>query len=320
VARTNEVRKECPSCGLGVPLDAKICEFCGWDFEEEDEWILQIEKLEQELMLEKQKFEDTSVDKMIQATLRKPERERAPPPTTPPKRGKRRPSVARIAEKGRRRPVTDEAPVIPKGLTEADIEIIDAAEMPSKQRVKPPADKFDLPPPPEDFQRADRLREGPKISRPTGIEGRRPAPPSGKKVRRVVSRTPHGKKDAEAGFAKRPPGAREAPSTVKGDIPKKKQKVPEKQPKPVSGPETRTREEPPSERMRTRPAAPAGATRKVKRKVTRSVKAKPSSGRPAKPPAKDEEKKTMRVFICPLCKNEVSEESSSCDICGAEFA
>lgn len=68
MART-EVRKECPSCGLGVPLEAKVCEFCGWDFEEEDEWISQIEKLEQELITEKSKFDDTSVDKMIRSSL-----------------------------------------------------------------------------------------------------------------------------------------------------------------------------------------------------------------------------------------------------------
>jgi len=68
MART-EVRKECPSCGLGVPLEAKVCEFCGWDFEEEDEWISQIEKLEQELITEKSKSDDTSVDKMIRSSL-----------------------------------------------------------------------------------------------------------------------------------------------------------------------------------------------------------------------------------------------------------
>jgi rubredoxin len=67
-----EVKKECPSCGLGVALDATICEFCGWDFEEEDEWILQIEKLERDLMLEKQKFEPGSVNGRIEATLHDP--------------------------------------------------------------------------------------------------------------------------------------------------------------------------------------------------------------------------------------------------------
>lgn len=67
-----ETKKECPSCGLGVALDSTICEFCGWDFEEEDEWILQIEKLERELMLEKQKFEPGTVNHMIESTLRNP--------------------------------------------------------------------------------------------------------------------------------------------------------------------------------------------------------------------------------------------------------
>ncbi|MEW5747971.1 MAG: hypothetical protein AB1793_04165 [Candidatus Thermoplasmatota archaeon] len=72
-----EPKKECPSCGLGVSLEANICEFCGWDFEEEDEWILQIEKLERELLLEKQKFEPGSVGEKIESTLRTPAMEMA---------------------------------------------------------------------------------------------------------------------------------------------------------------------------------------------------------------------------------------------------
>lgn len=72
-----EPKKECPSCGLGVSLEANMCEFCGWDFEEEDEWILQIEKLERELMLEKKRFEPGTVDHKIEATLRNPAVEKA---------------------------------------------------------------------------------------------------------------------------------------------------------------------------------------------------------------------------------------------------
>jgi len=71
-----EVKKECPSCGLGVALDSTVCEFCGWDFEEEDEWILQIEKLERDLMLEKQKFEPGTVNQKIESTLHTPSIER----------------------------------------------------------------------------------------------------------------------------------------------------------------------------------------------------------------------------------------------------
>ncbi len=67
-----EVKKECPSCGLGVALDARICEFCGWDFNEEDEWILQIEKLERDLVNEKQNFEPGSVGSKIESSLRSP--------------------------------------------------------------------------------------------------------------------------------------------------------------------------------------------------------------------------------------------------------
>jgi len=71
-----EVKKECPSCGLGVALDSTVCEFCGWDFEEEDEWILQIEKLERDLMLEKQKFEPGTFNQRIESTLHTPSIER----------------------------------------------------------------------------------------------------------------------------------------------------------------------------------------------------------------------------------------------------
>jgi len=69
-------KKECPSCGLGVTEESTICEFCGWDFQEEDEWILQIEKLERDLMLEKQKFEPGTVNHKIEGTLRSPVLER----------------------------------------------------------------------------------------------------------------------------------------------------------------------------------------------------------------------------------------------------
>ncbi len=80
-----EPKKECPSCGLGVSLEANICEFCGWDFEEEDEWILQIEKLERELLLEKQKFEPGTVNHKIESTLRSPVLERAEAAKSAPK-------------------------------------------------------------------------------------------------------------------------------------------------------------------------------------------------------------------------------------------
>ncbi len=70
-------KKECPSCGLRVTEESSICEFCGWDFQEEDEWILQIEKLERDLMLEKQKFEPGTVNHRIESTLRSPILEQA---------------------------------------------------------------------------------------------------------------------------------------------------------------------------------------------------------------------------------------------------
>jgi hypothetical protein len=78
--KSPEQKKECPSCGLGVTLESNICEFCGWDFEEENEWILQIEKLERDLMLEKQKFEPGTVGHKIESTLRNPVLDRADSP------------------------------------------------------------------------------------------------------------------------------------------------------------------------------------------------------------------------------------------------
>jgi len=76
-----EPKKECPSCGLGVTEQAMVCEFCGWDFNEEDEWILQIEKLERDLMLEKQKYEPGTVNHMIESTLRSTFVDRVEPST-----------------------------------------------------------------------------------------------------------------------------------------------------------------------------------------------------------------------------------------------
>lgn len=96
-----EVKKECPSCGLGVALDATICEFCGWDFEEEDEWILQIEKLERELLLEKQKFEPGSVEGKIESTLHTPAIERIE---------MRKAAVAKAAEEARATPKASAPP------------------------------------------------------------------------------------------------------------------------------------------------------------------------------------------------------------------
>ena len=113
-----EVKKECPSCGLGVALDSTICEFCGWDFEEEDEWILQIEKLERDLLLEKQKFEPGSVEEKIQTTLHSPAEEMKaiksaePASEEPPARPsvpKRAPPVTRIS-----RPAPAPSPAKPK--------------------------------------------------------------------------------------------------------------------------------------------------------------------------------------------------------------
>jgi hypothetical protein len=65
-----EIRKDCPSCGLKLPIDAKVCEFCGWDFGEEDEWVSQIEELEKEIDKKKPKArKNESIDAMIESTI-----------------------------------------------------------------------------------------------------------------------------------------------------------------------------------------------------------------------------------------------------------
>lgn len=277
MARTDEVRKECPSCGLGVPLDAKVCEFCGWDFEEEDEWILQIEKLEYELMLEKQKFEDTSVDKMIQSTLRQPERlidiERK---LAPAKRKKGTPKKAAPVEEGGEKPPGDRKAKRPK----AAIPATPSAVASSKSEVDEldlllEEEKIEIPPPPDDFEQQPEVAEKPVIDRPVNLNRppatARPRTTGGKKVRRVVA-TKSGKPRLPA-----------APA------------VKAKQPGvPPSG--------------------------KVKRKISRTVKGRPPSAKPPTPSGtKPKDKMTVQVFICPLCKKEVPENTKSCENCGAEF-
>jgi outer membrane biosynthesis protein TonB len=113
-----EVKKECPSCGLGVALDSTICEFCGWDFEEEDEWILQIEKLERDLMLEKQKFEPGSVNERIESTLHSPTvamqeaAKPAPEPVVEAAPEARAPASKRMPARETKKPVPSPEPVV----------------------------------------------------------------------------------------------------------------------------------------------------------------------------------------------------------------
>lgn len=123
-----EVKKECPSCGLGVVLDSRICEFCGWDFEEEDEWILQIEKLERDLMLEKQKFEPGSVNQKIESTLHSPALERT--------------EMRKAAVKMERPEPTRAAPVITSGpIREAKYSEVRPQTVAANEEVVQPLEK-----------------------------------------------------------------------------------------------------------------------------------------------------------------------------------
>jgi len=147
-----EPKKECPSCGLGVALNATACEFCGWDFEEEDEWILQIEKLERELMLEKQKFEPGTVNHMIESTLRNPILERVDQPFTP------------------QPPEHEPVPPPPRD----DYEEI-ARPAPAKSRPQPAVREVRHTPPPVET-RTRALKAPPPVPRPAPTEVERVAP------------------------------------------------------------------------------------------------------------------------------------------------
>lgn len=307
MARPDEVRKECPSCGLGVPLEAKVCQFCGWDFEEEDEWILEIEKLEQELILEKQRFKGTSVEKLIKSTLRSPE----------------------LTEK--REPLEGRRKKIPEPPIEfIETEVVSSESTETAQIPPVKLEEYELPPPPDDLELVPEVAEGPKIVKPK--REARVAPTAASKagkVRRVVTRTPSKKKapptrKVGATPAGRAPRARPvAPAPIHekkvflGEF-KKAFSIPESKPSPTRAPRPAAKARAGVPGARKPPvAAEAG---KVKRRITRSVKSVPPRAEVAKPPPKSEVKpSTKRVFICPLCKNGVSEDARTCDNCGAEF-
>lgn len=152
-----EVKKECPSCGLGVHLEATVCEFCGWDFEEEDEWILQIEKLERELLLEKQKYAPGSIEAAVLGTLRPPTLERVEP-TPAPSTETPEPAPSKTREKPE---VFREVPSVPE----------EPARSPEPQRAAHPV-----------FERPPRFEPPAPPARPapTPVKkapARRPSPP-----------------------------------------------------------------------------------------------------------------------------------------------
>jgi hypothetical protein len=185
-----EPKKECPSCGLGVTEQAMVCEFCGWDFNEEDEWILQIEKLERDLMLEKQRYEPGTVNHMIESTLRSTIVDRVEPSTPiseealeieePPEE---RPTPP--ARKMREEPVVEEAPKVRR------VRSVKEPPQPAPKRIE---------------REPEPVRVGPPVSEPASEPVRQ------RTVRRVrtEAKTPPPAQEPE----KSPPAARTpAPET-----------------------------------------------------------------------------------------------------------
>ena len=198
-----DVKKECPSCGLGVSLESKVCEFCGWDFDEEDEWILQIEKLERDLMMEKQKFEPGTVDDKIESTLHSPnavmkETPRTAPssvPTPPPKEAIPTGKRGRATET--KKPAPAPEPVVQKPAPARPTPVTPAPSKPPESVVQKPAPSKAAPPEPVVVKRPEPVAQRPeppvqsapetvitKVSKPTLTEA---AAPSVRRVRVVKS-------------------------------------------------------------------------------------------------------------------------------------
>ncbi len=157
-----EVKKECPSCGLGVVLDARICEFCGWDFEEEDEWILQIEKLERDLILEKQKFEPGSVNHKIESTLHSPALERI--------EMKKAAAKMEVAEPTRAKPAVATGPVREAKPTEVRPQVVAEPEEEVEPRDRKARTVEEIP-----TEDAGRAAPSPKVRRVRSVKSATPA-------------------------------------------------------------------------------------------------------------------------------------------------
>ena len=346
MART-EVRKECPSCGLGVPLEAKVCEFCGWDFEEEDEWISQIEKLEQELITEKSKFDDTSVDKMIRSSLHSSTGEK-------PSGGKETPEAIPVVVKKKKlaakgsvqvrisRPLGEDLLAEEKAMEEE----ARPAPKPSPAVSKPKSvsikvDVSKIPPPPEEFDLEEELAarekeeiekeelaeeaedEGVTIEVTPTKEPAEAAPAASatrtRRVRRVVSRpaaapgaSPVKATASPATSSPKPAPAKAASAKAAPVKPKIPAKAAPAKPAPAKAAPEKEEKKGLFGRMfggekEEKPAAKAAPSKVAPTKQAAPAKATA----PAKPQPK--------MFQCPLCNTMVKEEDKACPNCGAEF-
>jgi len=275
-----EVKKECPSCGLGVHLEATVCEFCGWDFEEEDEWILQIEKLERELLLEKQKYAPGSIEAAVLSTLRPPTLERVEP-TPAPSAEAPPPPASPAAEPPPPRKAAPSPGVLPS--LEEELEAL----MPT-----PPAPAVREPPPGREEE-----QEFPEVPEPTPrvAPARPPAPPR-------AARAPPARAAPPKAPARKGGGLRGLFAWPGG---------PSGQPAPAATAQQRRivrrvrsggEKEPSVATMRAEAEAEATAAKDLIHRT--------GAGR--QPP--------VEVFLCPVCHQVVPAEALQCPSCGAEFA
>jgi len=331
MART-EVRKECPSCGLGVPLDEKTCEFCGWNFDEEDEWISQINKLEQELITEKHKFDDTSVDKMIKSTLRQPGGEKG-------EAGMETPLTAQVVRmkkiiQTRSQVQVDGSPPAANESTAATTAIeTDPVTVPSGPIVfKPKSFKIDVAEHSapknldldlniEEAKSAPEPKEEPiaaaekpaDVEPPAQIRPEVVAPTAqakqGKVVRRVVSHGGQPKPMMAQGEARKAVPTKAAAPTVTQQKP-----APERPKTPVIAAKPATIPEEKDEKKSRFGGFGKMFSDKKDEKAHHSAPEKLHQ-----PPSRESVKPTIKVFICPLCSKEVFETETKCPNCGAEF-
>jgi hypothetical protein len=349
-----EVRKECPSCGLGVPLDAKACGFCGWNFDEEDEWISEIDQLEQDLITEKQKFEDTSVDKMIQSTLRKTDEKKgegAVQPTAPAQPVK----MKKIAPK----PASLQTSAKPPEATAPEAASVDAKKEPATAPSgpvisKPRSYKIDVERPrpaksldlelnfeepksasvPEQKQQPSAEQQKPAATEPLSVQTKPEAKQEtadadapikhDKVVRRVVKQGSQPQPMIATGEARKAVPSKPVAPSKPVDAPAAKPATPSPSPVAQEAVQQKPAQEKPKPPVAAQKPAVAPAKEEKKShfgfgKMFSHEKQHTGPEKIQQHPSKEPVKQTVKVFICPLCNKEVLETERKCPNCGAEF-